>query len=387
MPAHRTKPALTLSTDDQRYLQTVSRSRTEPHGRVERAAILLAYAEGETVVAVARRLGQPVTTVNRTVNRALAVGARAALDDLRRPGRPRTITAEARAWIVSLACQKPKDLGWAPELWTESLLARFVREHAAEAGHPSAAGIAKGTVHKLLAAQELHPQKVRYYLQRRDPDFDRKMVQVYHVYHQVTLDLNALDGRTVVRLSYDEKPGIQAIGVTAADLPPIPGAPGKGTWQRDHEYVRLGTVSLLASIDLVTGEVLGMVRERHRSAEFIEFLQKLDAHYPAEVKIQVILDNHSAHTSKQTRAYLATMPNRFDFVFTPTHASWLNMIEVFFAKLAKQMLRGIRVESKDELADRIMAYLDQMNADPVPFRWKYGLEDAHASPLPEATAV
>ena len=387
MPAHRTKPALALSSDDQRYLQTVARSRTEPHGRVQRAATLLAYAGGQTVVAVARQLGQPVTTVNRTVNRALAVGARAALDDLKRPGRPRRITPEARAWIVSLACQKPKDLGWAPELWTESLLARYVREHAAEAGHPSATGVAKGTVHKILAANELHPQKVRYYLERRDPDFDRKMVQVYHVYHQVTLDLNALDGRPVVRLSYDEKPGIQAIAVTAPDLPPIPGAPGKGSWQRDHEYVRLGTVSLLASIDLARGEVVGLVRERHRSAEFIEFLRKLDAHYPPDVKIQIILDNHSAHTSKETRAYLATVPNRFDFVFTPVHGSWLNIIEMFFAKLTKQMLRGIRVESKEELAERIMAYLDQINADPVPFRWKYRLEDAHVSPLPEATAV
>jgi len=387
MPAHRTKPALALGREDRRHLEAVARSRTEPHGRVQRAAILLAYAEGETVVGVARRLGQPVTTVDRTVNKALAVGARAALDDLKRPGRPRTITAEARAWIISLACQKPKDLGWAPELWTEAMLARYVREHAVVAGHPSAARVVKGTVHKLLAQQELHPQKVRYYLERRDPDFDRKMVQVYHVYHQVTLDLNTVDGRTVVRVSYDEKPGIQAIGVTAKDLPPVPGVRGKNTWQGDHEYVRLGTVSLLASIDLQTGKVMGIVRERHRSAEFIEFLQKLDAHYPPDAKIQVILDNHSAHTSKETRAYLATVPNRFDFVFTPVHASWLNTIEVFFAKLAKQMLRGIRVESKEELAERILTYLDQINADPVPFRWKHQLDDAHPSPPSQATAV
>ena len=178
----------------------------------------------------------------------------------------------------------------------------------------------------------------------------------------------------MVVVSYDEKPGIQAIGHTAPDLPPVAGR--HATVQRDYEYVRHGTLSLLAGIDLLTGRVIGMVEERHRSREFVSYLQKLDAEYVDTAKIQVILDNHSAHTSKETRAYLQTVPNRFEFVFTPKHASWLNIIESFFAKMTKSMLRHIRVSSKEELRERILQYLDEVNANPVPFRWRYKMESA-----------
>ncbi len=195
----------------------------------------------------------------------------------------------------------------------------------------------------------------------------------------MTLDFDPDDGRPTVRWSYDEQPGIQALAPVAADRPPIPGVMG-GAWQRDYEYQRLGTVSLLAGIDLATGEVLGMVRPRHRSAEFVEFLQALDARYGPDLKIQVVLDNHSAHTSRETQAYLATKPNRFQFVFTPTHGSWLNLIEMFFAKLSKQCLRGIRVSTVDELEARVLQYLDWVNEDPVPFRWLYQLETLEVEP-------
>ena len=216
-----------------------------------------------------------------------------------------------------------------------------------------------------------------YYQQRRDPDVDAKRVQVLHVYAQVTLDLDPEDGRPTVRWSFDEKPGIQALALQAPDLPPQ--RDGGGTWQRDDEYRRLGTRSLLVGIDLATGEVLGLVRARHRSREFVEFLQALDAHYAPDVKIQLVLDHHSAHRSRETRAYLATRPNRFVFVFTPVHASWLNLIEMFFAKLAKQCLRGIRVETVEELETRILQYLAWVNEDPMPFRWRTPETPAEAS--------
>ena len=131
---------------------------------------------------------------------------------------------------------------------------------------------------------------------------------------------------------------------------------------------------------MATGEVLGIVRPRHRRAEFVEWLQALDARYGPDTKIQVVLDNHSAHTSRETRADLATRPNRFAFVFTPVHASWLNLMEMFFAKLAKQCLRGIRVASVAELQARLEQYLAWVNTDPVPFRWRWRLESADASP-------
>ena len=328
MPFARTIPRLMLTPDDATYLDRVLQSRQETVQRVARAQVLRDYAAGDSIPAIARRYGQTAHVVGRTVKRALEMGPREALQDQPRSGRPPRITPEARAWIISLACQKPKDLGWAPEFWSEALLARYVREQAAAAGHPSAARVVQGTISKILAAHDLHPHRVPYYLQRRDPDFDRKMVQVLHVYQQVELALDPEDGRPTVRWSYDEKPGIQALAAVAPDRPPVPGAAGEparyATWQRDYEYRRLGTRTLLAGIDLATGEVVGLVRPRHRSREFVEFLQALEARYAPDVKIQIVLDNHSAHRSKETRAYLATRPNRFTFVFTPTHASWLN---------------------------------------------------------------
>jgi transposase len=149
----------------------------------------------------------------------------------------------------------------------------------------------------------------------------------------------------------------------------------KGYRQRDYEYKRLGTLSLLAGIDLSTGEAIPLVSETHKSKDFIEFLKILDSKYPKGEKIRLILDNHSSHISKETQKFLKTMPNRFIFVFTPKHASWLNMIESFFSKMTSQMLTGIRVSSKDELAKRIYKYFDEINEVPVVFRWKYKMKE------------
>ena len=151
--------------------------------------------------------------------------------------------------------------------------------------------------------------------------------------------------------------------------------PQKKKKARDHEYIRHRTVSLLAGIDLLSGEVPGLVRKRHRSAEFIEFLELADSHYPAGARIRIVLDNHSAHLSRQTRSFLAGLPNRFEFTFTPKHGSWLNPIESFFGKMARTLLRGIRVASADELKARIDLYVQKINETPVVLRWKYKLEN------------
>ena len=178
-----------------------------------------------------------------------------------------------------------------------------------------------------------------------------------------------------VAVSFDEKPGIQAIATTAPDLPPVPGV--HPTFARDHEYKRHGTLSLLAGIDLLSGKVHALVRDRHRSREFIEFLKLLDAAYPASTAIKLILDNHSAHISRETRAWLDTRPaGRFDFTFTPKHGSWLNLIEGFFSKFARSVLRHIRVTSKHELKQRIMAGIDDVNRHPVLHTWSYKLAKA-----------
>ena len=373
MPFISRRPKLKLTEEESTWLQQLSQSRSEAAGRVQRAEILLRYHTGETVSAIAAALRTHRPRVERCIAKALELGIRPALQDLPGRGRRPALSVEARAWVVALACQKPKELGYAQELWTTRLLAQHVRKHCRAAGHPRLRRLARGTVSKILRANAVQPHKIRYYLEQRDPQFETKMKQVLHVYKQVEVwhKVGAPSELTAV-LSYDEKPGIQALENTAPDRPPVPGQ--HATVGRDHEYIRHGTLSLLAGIDLWNGEVLGLVRDRHRSAEFIEFLRLADVHYPAEARIRMVLDNHSAHISRETRAFLATVPNRFEFIFTPTHGSWLNLVESFFGKMAKTLLRGIRVASKAELKARIEMYLREVNEDPVVFRWKYKLE-------------
>ena len=301
-------------------LERIVRSRSEAVQRVERAKILLRYAGGGTVSGIARELETNRPKVERCIDKALQLGAMAALEDLPRRGRPAQITAEARAWLISLACQKPKELGYAEELWTTNLLAGHIREHCVAAGHPSLSQLARGTVSKILARQHLRVHKIEYYLERRDPQFDQKMEQVLLIYKQVELvrrQEGQREGVLTAFVSYDEKPGIQALAGVAPDLPPVPGR--HAATQRDYEYRRLGTLTLLAGLDLVSGHIHRAVVERHRSREFVAFLHQLDQAYPPKATIRLVLDNHSAHVSKETRRYLATLPNRFEFIFTPKH--------------------------------------------------------------------
>jgi transposase len=375
MAAPRRVVELSIGSDDLARLESIARSRTEPAIRVERARMLLAYHADPSSVAVGERIGVMRHTVRRCVRRAEQVGVLAALEDSPRPGKAPVITPEARAWLVSLACQKAKDLGYPHELWTTRLLARHVREHAQAAGHPCMAKIAQGTVCKILARHEVKPHKVRYYLERRDAAFEAKMAEILCVYREVAVLRENQSGNNVAIISYDEKPGIQAIGNTAPDLPPQPRS--HPAFARDHEYKRHGTLSLLAGIDLLTGQVHASVEDRHRSREFIGFLKKLGAAYPTDTAIKIILDNHSAHISKETKAWVDSQPEgRFSFVFTPKHGSWLNLVEGFFSKMARSMLRHIRVASKVELKTRILAYLDDINHDPVIHHWTYKIAEA-----------
>jgi transposase len=381
MTAWRQAIELSIGAEDLARLVSIAQSRTEPASRVGRARILLAYREDPSFFAVGRALGVHHQTVQRCVERALAYGPMAALDDRPRSGREPAITAEARAWLVSLACRKAKELGYPHELWTTRLLARHAREHGPAEGHACLSKLVQGTVCKILNEEEVKPHKVRYYLECRDPEFKEKMAEVLCVYREVKIIKETAAAAkqkpsdAVAIISYDEKPGIQAIATTAPDLPPGPGT--HATFARDHEYKRHGTVSLLAGIDLLTGKVHALVKDRHRSREFIEFLELLDAAYPPHTEIKLILDNHSAHISKETRAWLADQPaGRFEFTFTPKHGSWLNLVEGFFSKLARSVLRHIRVTSKQELKDRIIAAMDYFNQDPVVHTWSYKLDQA-----------
>ena len=380
MAGWRQAVELAMIDDEIEKLAAIARSRSEAARRVERARMLLAYREKPSFFAVGQMVGVHHQTVERCVERALAYGPLAALDDRPRPGKEPKITPEAKAWVVSLACDKAKDHGYPHELWTTRLLARHARENGSTFGHDCLANLVQGTVCKILGQEEIKPHKVRYYLERRDAEFEQKMVEVLCVYREVQVLKKAANcnkaPKSVAIVSYDEKPGIQAIATTAPDLPPKPGV--YPTFTRDHEYKRHGTLSLLAGIDLLTGKVHALVRDHHRSREFIEFLKLLDAAYPASTAIKLILDNHSAHISKETRSWLATRPaGRFEFTFTPRHGSWLNLIEGFFSKFTRSVLRHIRVASKQELKERIMAGIKDVNRHPVIHTWSYKLAEVN----------
>jgi transposase len=340
---------------------------------VERARILLRYARGESPSAIQRAVKVSRVTIYHCLHKALEMGVDAGLKDLFHRPKESVIGSAGKAWVVHLACTKPKDLGYAAELWTRKSLAAHVRKQAESAGHPSLARAAKATIQRILDDQHLQPHKVKYYLERRDPEFESKMKEVLMVYREVMVQNKtaaATPGAiaSVITVSVDEKPGVQAIANTAPDLPP---APGKyPTVGRDHEYKRHGTLSILASLDLHDGHVVARVEERHRSREFIALLKDLDAYYPPEATVRIILDNHSAHISKETREYLGTRPNRFQYVHTPKHGSWLNLVETLFGKMAHTFLRQIRVASKAELKKRIMLGIAEINAAPVVHRWK-----------------
>lgn len=379
MAAPRREIELTITTEELAQLHTIARSRKEPASRVERARILLAYREAPSCYAVGKAIGVTHQTVERCLARAIRLGVLAALDDSPRPGREPVITSEAKTWLVELACRKPKELGYPHELWTTRLLAQHGREHGPDLGHDCLDRLAQGTVCKILDSFEIKPHKVRYYLERRDPEFEQKKADVLCVYREVETMRAVPDeaDQQVAIISYDEKPGIQAIGSTAPDLPPSPHE--HACLARDHEYVRHGTLSLLAGIDLLTGTVHARVEPRHRSVEFIGFLEQLDRAYPPATAIRLILDNHSAHISKATQAWLAAQPQgRFSFVFTPKHGSWLNLVEGFFSKLTRSVLRHIRVGSQQELKDRIIAAITDINREPVIHRWTYALQPTPA---------
>ena len=370
--------ALSLSVEQKEQLEELRNSRSGAMREVLHAGILLDLDSGKSDSAVARANGVNRHTVGLCAGKFLRFGLDAALGDLPRRGRERQITDDGIAWVLDCACRKPCELGYPDETWTISLLQTHLRSHCVEAGHPDLARLSRSRLHRLLAGAEIRPHKIRYYMQRRDPDFEVKMAGVLHVYKEVEIvNAGLLEGSLkeppLVTLSYDEKPGIQALATTSPDLPPVPGRhPGP---TRDYEYRRLGTVSLLAALDLHTGRVTEIVSDHHASADFIALLGKLHAGYPPATRIRILLDNHSAHTSKETRDWLDLHPNRFEFVFTPKHGSWLNIVETMFSKMARSMLRGIRVSTKQELVDRIHLYFDRINADPVVFRWKYKMDD------------
>jgi transposase len=369
MPTKTKRPALEISQEDLMFLEQTSQSRTLPKREVDRAKILLYYAANRSIKETAVKVGVCRKSVYDCIDKALAMGTRAGLKDLPHHPNNAVITSEAKVWVVNLACTKPTEHGYAAEMWSSQSLATHIRKVAHDSGHPCLARIVKSTVHSILKDHKLKPHKIKYYLEKRDPDFDSKMHEILIVYKEVEFQNNCANQqkKSIVTLSIDEKPGVQAIENTAPDLSPCPNK--HQAFVRDHEYIRHGTASILAGLDLHDGHIFVQVHHRHRSHEFIMLLEEIDAYYEKDVKIRIILDNHSAHISRETRKYLATRPNRFEFIHTPKHGSWLNIVETLFGKMARTFLRGIRVTSWDDLKQRILKGVEEINQTPVVHRW------------------
>ncbi len=374
--------SIELSNEEREYLELQTRARTIQVQTVTRARILLLRADAMSIDAIADKVGLNRCSVMLCLKKFKEGGIENALFDAPGRGRNAEITDEEKAWIINIACQKPVDFGYAAETWTYAKLTSHINKTAEAAGYTRLSTIQKSTVNTILDKADIKPHKITYYCENRDPDFDSKMHNVLLVYKQLEMQFNesgeltVSDDSPVHVLSYDEKPGIQAIATTSDDLMPDERHP---TISRDYEYKRLGTLSLLAAIDLQTGEAIPLVRDRHSSREYIEFLKLLDDKYQKGDKIRIVLDNLKVHTSEATRKYLATVPGRFEFVFSPKHGSWLNMVEGFFSKMTRQMLKGIRVKSKEEFTNRIYNYFAEINEEPIVFHWKYNLDDIDVS--------
>lgn len=376
----RKSSTITLSFEDRAYLETQTKARTIQAQTVARARILLLKADGYSIEAIADKVDMNRKSVMLCINKFNEGGIENALFDAPGRGRNAEITDDEKAWIINIACQKPVDLGYSAEVWTRALLTKHINKFAEEAGHTRLSTISQSKVRTILEEADIKPNKIKYYCENRDPDFDQKMHNVLLVYKQLSLQFDENgellpfgdDDQIIHVLSYDEKPGIQAIATTSDDLLPDD---NHSTISRDYEYQRLGTISLLTGIDLQTGEAIPLVKESHNSNDYVEFLKLLDNKYPKEEKIRLVLDNLKVHSSVETRKYLATVPGRFEFVFTPKHGSWLNLVEGFFSKMTRQMLKGIRVKTKDELVERIYKYFEEANEEPVVYHWKYKLDE------------
>lgn len=278
-------------------LEKLANSGMTPVVIAQRAKILLKKAEGKSATAIAEEVGVNRHTAELWIKKYRTRSETATIEELlnveKGRGRKEEVTGEAKTWLISVACTQPKDFGYAAETWTTKSLTQHINKTAAAEGFDRLTTITESGVYRILNKSKIKPFRIQYYCERRDPDFDDKMHNVLLVYKQLEIqfdengDLIPYDeGEVVHVISYDEKPGIQAIANVAEDLPPTE---EHGMIKRDYEYKRLGTVSLLAGIDLQTGEAIPLVSDTHNSSDYIEFLKKLDDKYPKGDTIR--LDN------------------------------------------------------------------------------------------------
>ena len=329
-----------VSASDRRRLGEIAADRNRPRKHAERARVVLASAAPGTVQQVADAAGVSRPMVWRWQQRFAEAGVEGLLrDKTRKPG-TLPIPADVVARVVTLTC------GPSPHQathWTGRAMAR-------------ATGISLRSVQRIWQAHQLQPHRVRSFKRSRDPAFEAKLVDVVGLY---------LDPPShAVVLSIDEKSQIQALDRTQPGLPLKPGRCGTMT----HDYVRHGTTTLFAALNVLDGTVIGRCTQRHRHAEFIRFLNAVECEIPAGKLIHAVVDNYATHKHPKVKAWLARNP-RWRFHFTPTSGSWLNAVETFFSALTRKRIRRGSFHSLVDLQAAINRYLAEHNADPKPFIW------------------
>ena len=343
-----------VAQGDRATLESWLRAPTVAQGLALRAKVILASAEGEGVRPMARRLGVSPNTVAVWRRRYRSLG----LDGLRtkeRSGRPRRISPARERAVISATLRKPK----AATHWSARRLAKSV-------------GLSAATVHRIWQKYGLQPHRLETFKFSRDPQFDFKLADITGLY----LD----PPERALVLCVDEKSQIQALNRTQPALPMWPGPPTRMT----HDYTRHGTTSLFAALEVASGKVHGRCYRRHRHLEFIAFLESLARRYP-KLELHLICDNYGTHKHPAVKRWLAAHP-RFHLHFTPTSASWLNLVERWFALITSQAIRRGSFDSTRRLEQAIMRWLERWNQNAKPFRWTKSAADIKRS-LANVTAI
>lgn len=340
---------LEVSAAERRELLAQLAVRKAPEDEKLRIRIVLACADGLGGAAIAKKYRTSEQTVSKW-RRRYAAYRFAGISDAPRPGRPRSVSDEqVQAVIERTRKAKPKHAThWSVRTMSE------------------ASGMSATSVHRIWRAFGLKPHLTRTFKLSTDPHFVAKVRDIVGLYL-------APPDRALV-LCVDEKSQIQALNRTQPGLPMTFGKPATHT----HDYQRHGTTSLFAALDVATGRVIGRLKRRHRSAEFLEFLNAIDRDAPKDVAVHLILDNYGTHKTEAVRSWFAKRP-RYHLHFTPTSASWLNLVERFFSTLSTRWLkRGAHVSVAD-LERSIREYLDLHNNDPKPFVWRRSADQIIAS--------
>jgi transposase len=365
------RPQLLVDEKTLNMLKKTVASRTAESKEIERAKILISYSERMNISHIQKEFHISRPTIYKCIDKALGMGVEAGLkDQYHRPKEP-IITKEAKAWVLNIAYNKPTSYGYATKIWSRRSLAIHARKYGPLEGHTCLSNAAKATIQRILSEHPIRPHTIAYYVERVDPDFEKAKQTILMMYKEVSLTKGKLqigEAPDKITVSVDEKHDVQLTRNVTPDI--LPNLEDNSKITRDYENQQIGTVSILVALDLNTGHIIGQVHERYRSREFVLLLKEIDDYYPKGNYIRVILDNHSAHNSKEMSSYLATKPNRFMYIHIPKHGTWLNVVEMLFGNMATTFCQHIRVNDITELKNRILFWFNEVNNAPVVFRWK-----------------